>query len=122
MQRTALILLAVLLAGCDAAENTTVSNLVEANAVVAAPDTGTGTEYRCTDGQVVRVVYSDPETLTLHYAGKAIAMKSAVSASGARYVGDSWQWWTKGLQQGTLAPLKPGETIASAPGVECRVA
>ena len=31
------------------------------------------------------------------------------------------QWWTKGMTQGSLAQLKPGEDIASDPGVACAV-
>lgn len=46
-------------------------------------------------------------------------MRIAVSASGARYVGGGWEWWTKGATEGTLSPLKPGEDIASAAGAIC---
>jgi membrane-bound inhibitor of C-type lysozyme len=46
-------------------------------------------------------------------------MVAAASASGARYVGGGWEWWTKGLTEGTLSPLEPGESIASAPGLVC---
>ena len=47
-------------------------------------------------------------------------LKIAISASGARYTGDGLQWWTKGVDQGQLSPLAPGEDIATAQGVNCK--
>ena len=44
----------------------------------------------------------------------------AISADGARYVGDHWQWWTKGMHDAWLSPLRNGETYPSASGVACR--
>ena len=119
MKRLALLLL---LAGCGSGSNVTASsNMVDTATPVAASDAGQGARFLCTDGRAVRAVFIDPETLTLHIGDETTEMRSAVAASGARYVGDKWQWWTRGLQQATLAPLKPGETVASAKGVECRV-
>jgi membrane-bound inhibitor of C-type lysozyme len=46
-------------------------------------------------------------------------LRIATSADGARYTGDGWQWWTKGMHEGSLAALAPGEAIASAAGVAC---
>lgn len=56
----------------------------------------------------------------VRYKGAKHTMRTAISGSGARYVGDGWQWWTKGFEEGTIAPLKPGETVASAEPVTCR--
>ncbi|WP_337189361.1 MliC family protein [Phenylobacterium sp.] len=74
--------------------------------------------YVCADGRIVRALYPDTETARLKLETGEQALKIAISASGARYVGQGLQWWTKG-EEASLAPLKPGEDIASAPGVAC---
>lgn len=114
-------LLLLLLAGCGGTDVTTSSNMVDGATPVAASDAGQGARFLCADGRAVRAVFLDPETLTLHIGKISVAMHGAPSASGARYIGDGWQWWTKGLQQAALARLKPGETIASSAGVVCKV-
>lgn len=78
-----------------------------------------GTRYRCADGSVVDAVYPDTDTARIVYKGKSITMKVAVSASGARYTGGGWEWWTKGLKDGRLTPLPPGEEIAPPTGIDC---
>lgn len=93
----------------------------------AAPPTAAGpvnpdprvATYACEDGQVVQVGYPDRDTAVVDWKGRAYTLKIARSASGARYIGYGLQWWTKGLEEGALATLKPGEEIASAPGVRC---
>lgn len=77
------------------------------------------TTYVCADGRTVRASYPDPDTAIVDIDGKNRTLKIAISASGARYTGDGYQWWTKGMDQGQLSPLAPGEEIASAPGVNC---
>jgi membrane-bound inhibitor of C-type lysozyme len=77
------------------------------------------TRYTCRDGRVVTARYPDSGTARLVIDGAAHVLKIARSADGARYVGEGWQWWTKGMRNGTLAPLAGGETIASARGVAC---
>lgn len=77
--------------------------------------------YRCEDGRTLRAAYPDSETAILEVGGQTHRLNVARSASGARYVGDGWQWWTKGMADGMIAPLAPGEEIASAEGVDCRV-
>lgn len=78
------------------------------------------TRYVCSDGSVVEARYPDAQSARITYMGYSISMRIAMSASGARYVGGGWQWWTKGMKQGYLAPLKPGEDIASAPNLDCK--
>ncbi len=73
----------------------------------------------CADGSVVEARYPTTDTAHIVYRNQSIEMRIAISASGARYTGDGWQWWTKGMQEGYLAPLKPGEDIASAPNMTC---
>lgn len=75
--------------------------------------------YHCPDGSVVEAWYPTTGTARLHYQGRSIDMTSAVSASGARYVGGGWEWWTKGMTEGMLSPLAKGESIASVRGVTC---
>jgi membrane-bound inhibitor of C-type lysozyme len=77
------------------------------------------TRYVCPDGSTVEARYPTTETAQITFEGRTIAMRIALSADGARYVGGGWQWWAKGMTEGTLAPLAPGEEIASAPGVLC---
>ncbi len=74
--------------------------------------------YVCEDGRTLSALYPDRETAQLKLGDTTHLLRIARSASGARYVGDALQWWTKG-DEGGLAPLKPGEDVASAPGVKC---
>ena len=85
----------------------------------APPAEAKVTTYVCADGRTVRASYPDPDTAVVDIDGKTRNLKIAISASGARYTGDGYQWWTKGMSEGQLSPLKPGEDIASAPGVNC---
>jgi membrane-bound inhibitor of C-type lysozyme len=78
------------------------------------------TTYACADGRTVRAGYPDRETAVLTVGDHTYTLKIALSASGARYTGYGLQWWTKGLEEGRLAPLRPGEEVASEAGVECR--
>jgi len=74
--------------------------------------------YACSDGSAVEVRYPSPDRAELRRDGALIAMGIQRSASGARYAGGGWEWWTKG-PGGTLAALQPGEDVASAPGLDC---
>ena len=76
--------------------------------------------YVCEDGRRVSAIYPDPDTAVLQLDGKTHTLKIAISASGARYVGDGLQWWTKGMTDGQLSPIKPDEEIATARGVACK--
>lgn len=86
-----------------------------------APATATNTlTYTCDDGRIVRAAYPDTDTAVLSFDRQTHRLHIAVSADGARYVGDRWQWWSKGMHDARLAPLQPGESYASAEGVSCR--
>ncbi|GAA0243852.1 hypothetical protein GCM10009126_06930 [Rhodanobacter caeni] len=105
--RIPLIALTLLLAGCQSSPP-------------PAPAAVTKTlAYTCDDGRIVRAGYPDTDTAELAFDGKTHHLHIAISGSGARYIGDGWQWWSKGMQA-WLAPLKSGESYASAPGVSCR--
>jgi membrane-bound inhibitor of C-type lysozyme len=75
--------------------------------------------YACADGRVVQAEYPDTKTAQIKIDGQTHTLRIAMSADGARYTGDGWQWWTKGMHEGSLAALGPGEAIASAAGVAC---
>lgn len=86
----------------------------------AAPAAATLTTYVCDDGRSLKASYPDADTAVVELEGATHTLKIAISASGARYVGDGLQWWTKGMADGQLSPLKAGEDIASAQGVNCK--
>lgn len=122
----AIALVAIGLAGCNASPKKTESPAAETAESKApkadAAATPATVRYSCADGSTVEARYPTPETAQIVTAGKTVDMTIAQSASGARYVGDGWQWWTKGMTDGMLAPLKPGEDIASAAGTTCTAA
>lgn len=76
------------------------------------------TIYVCGDGRIVQARYPDSETALVRVPEGERTLRIARSGSGARYVGEGLQWWTKG-DEGMLAVLQPGEDIAAAPGVTC---
>lgn len=76
------------------------------------------TIYQCEDGERFEAAYPDNDTAILNYGGELRLLKSVISADGARYAGEDWQWWTKG-EEGNLAPLKKGEDYAEAVGKTC---
>lgn len=121
----AIALVAIGLAGCNASPKKTESPAAETaeskapKADAAATPATELVRYSCADGSTVEARYPTPETAQIATAGKTVDMTIAQSASGARYVGGGWQWWTKGMTDGMLAPLKPGEDIASAAGTTC---
>lgn len=75
--------------------------------------------YACNDGQTVQAAYPDTNTAVIKLKGETHTLHIAISGSGARYIGEGWQWWTKGMHDGLLAPLATGESIASAAGIAC---
>jgi membrane-bound inhibitor of C-type lysozyme len=76
------------------------------------------TSYRCRDGQTVVAGYPDAQTAVVTVRNHAYNLKLARSASGARYTGYGLQWWVRG-PHAALAPLRPGEAVATRPGVDC---
>lgn len=89
-------------------------------ALAPLPDAGAKVlTYTCASGRTVRASYPDTDTAVLVMGGQTRTLHIAISADGARYVDPQWEWWTKGMHDAWLAPLAPGETIASAPGEAC---
>ncbi|WP_246752840.1 META domain-containing protein [Sinorhizobium sp. BG8] len=75
--------------------------------------------YVCDDGQKLSVEYINamPISLAVLAIGENTVIASNVlSASGAKYTGGQYEWWTKG-EEATLYDLTRGE---NAPGVVCR--
>lgn len=82
------------------------------------------TTYACTSGAVVEAAYPDSSTALLRYQGRERVMQIAVSASGARYVGNGLVWWTKGSgpgSEGTLFAHEPEDDVAGKLLEQCRV-
>jgi membrane-bound inhibitor of C-type lysozyme len=110
--RTSNVLLAIsmiTMSGC--------ASMDASHAQTSAP--ASWTRYACADGRVVQAAYPDTNTAQIKIDGHAHTLRIAMSADGARYTGEGWQWWTKGMHDGNLAPLAAGETIANAPSVAC---
>lgn len=75
--------------------------------------------FSCDDSRTVRATYLDAKRAVITLDDKSTRLTIATSACGARYTGRPRQWWAKGMRDAMLAPLKPGETIASAGGRAC---
>lgn len=84
----------------------------------AAPATPAMTVYACPNGETVRARYPDTSTAVVDYRGERHTLKAAPSGSGARYVGEGLQWWTRGVTVGMISVLAPGADYAE-PGPEC---
>lgn len=112
MTRSAVALLSCLgltAAACSQEPATAPSAPIEAAAGPPAAAVG----YACESGKVVTATYPDTETARVSYDGRDYDLTSAVSASGARYVGQGLEWWTasrNGQESGTLSRLAPNNT------------
>ncbi|UYZ85446.1 MliC family protein [Entomomonas sp. E2T0] len=76
------------------------------------------TIYKCDDGEQFQVAYPNQDSAVLYYKNELFLLKSAVSASGARYTGDSLEWWTKG-KEGNLTPLAKGKAVKTKTSKSC---
>jgi membrane-bound inhibitor of C-type lysozyme len=87
-------------------------------AAAATPAEAARRAYVCEDGRILSIAYPDPDTADVRIGDQPHRLTRAISASGARYVGDGLQWWNKG-DEGWLARLAPGEDVASERGAHC---
>ena len=62
-------------------------------------------QYTCESGATIAASYPSTDSATVNYHGSQHRMKIAVSGSGARYVGDRLEWWTKGSGSGSEGTL-----------------
>ncbi|AMR79085.1 MliC family protein [Cupriavidus nantongensis] len=70
--------------------------------------------YQCDGGKTLTVRYfnsQDNQAAVFRIDGKPVLAVSTVAASGARYVGGRYEWWTKG-ESGTLRDLMQAENAA----------
>jgi len=73
--------------------------------------------YACESGQSVVVSYPDTATARLSYRGQEYVLRTALSASGARFVGSGVEWWiaSRGdTESATLSRLGPNEEVGTA--------
>lgn len=77
------------------------------------------TKFICDNGENFKIAYPDDDTAIMEYHDELLMLKNVISASGARYIGEGWQWWGRGLDNGELSVLIGDETIASSQGTEC---
>ncbi|MCY1231044.1 Membrane-bound lysozyme-inhibitor of c-type lysozyme [compost metagenome] len=72
--------------------------------------------YQCDGDKTLTVRYfnsADNQAAVFRLDGKPVLAVTTVSASGARYVGGRYEWWTKG-DTGTLRDLIQQENAAAA--------
>lgn len=81
--------LAAVVAGCDR----------------SSPGGDSSATYHCESGRTVRASYPSDSAAVVEYEGRTLRMTLAVSASGARYVGEGLEWWTKGSGPGSSGTL-----------------
>jgi membrane-bound inhibitor of C-type lysozyme len=73
--------------------------------------------YACESGQSITVAYPDASTAQLSYKGQPYVLRTAQSASGARFVGSGVEWWiaSRGdTESATLSRLGPNEEVGTA--------
>lgn len=71
--------------------------------------------YLCDSGQRIQTRHPDTDSVALQFDAKpARVLQLAVSASGARYVGQGLEWWTKGSGPGAAASLFRHEADGSS--------
>ncbi|WP_454736332.1 MliC family protein [Cupriavidus necator] len=108
---------AALLATLGALATTHAANAARAPGIdgVRFPEVRT-VRYQCDGGKTLSVRYfnsQDNQAAVFRIGGKPVLAVSTVSASGARYVGGRYEWWTKG-EEGTLRDLMQAENAAPA--------
>ena len=71
----------------------------------ATPPASSVHSYRCESGEVITATYPSTDSATVQYKDTNYTMQIAVSGSGARYVGENLEWWTKGSGSGSEGAL-----------------
>lgn len=76
--------------------------------------------YDCSNGRTIQARYPDTDHAVVAYDGEKRRMHIAISADGSRYVGNDYEWWTRGTGHGAKATLfkhtdngSTGDVIAS---------
>ena len=102
MKRLFPVLAALSLVAC-----TTTSNQLNQNLEPLPPK---AISYQCDSGNRIIVTYPDNDTAEVKYMDDTYQMKIAISASGARYIGDGLVWWTKGNEASMYKAIDNTET------------
>lgn len=84
----------------SACESTLLNNLAEQTDTYSLIH-----NYQCVSGEKVVVNYPTSDFATIQYQDNSYKMQIAVSGSGSRYVGETLEWWTKGIEVGSEALL-----------------
>lgn len=66
--------------------------------------------YECNDGRAIRASYPDTDHAVVAYQDQQRRMHIAVSADGARYVGNDYEWWTRGADATLFTHADDGST------------
>lgn len=118
----ALVLAAAgLAAGCVAADRDGERGSWDERADAGA-DVGETVRYECDGGGIVIVTYPTDSTAVVRYDEQSLNLGRAVAASGARYVGDGFEWWARGRGVGAEGTLSrtDGADAAREPLETCR--
>ena len=109
--------IAALLAACSPpAEEPAPAPMPEATPAPTTTDIR-AVSYACESGRTVAVRYPDAQSAVLTYGGREVTLKTATSASGARYAGEGLEWWTAnrdGQETATLRRLGPNQDVGVA--------
>lgn len=101
------LVLLILLTGCGG------SSPENNSPDLQSPEAATQNTYECESGNMIVASYPSNSTAVVEYEEQILQMTIALSASGARYIGDEFVWWTKGSgpgSEGTLYRLENGDT------------
>ena len=77
----------------------------ERGQVAASPSVPGAHDYQCESGETITAAYRSGDTATVRYQTRTYTMHIAISGSGARYVGEGFEWWTKGSGPGSEGTL-----------------
>lgn len=89
-------------------------------AALSLPASAAETKHYDCENEQIRIGYTGDYAI-LDYQNQLFLLKTAISASGTRYVGENWQWWTKSGEEGNLAPKQDSEDFASDEGRMCKL-
>lgn len=78
---------------------------MDTQAAASTPLESVTHNYRCQSGKTVAATYPTPDSATIQYQGVSHTLQIAVSGSGSRYVGEGFEWWTKGSGTGSEGTL-----------------
>ncbi len=72
----------------------------------------TTARYACADGQAIGVDYYNAGSTSLavlHFTSETVVAANVIAASGAKYEGDQFTWWTRG-PEADLYDVTKGDT------------